>query len=581
MTRALFPRLVAASLALLSLAPACGSEEASRYDVVVAGGSTAALAAAFAAADEGATVALLEPTDWIGGQLTASGVPAVDEAWHKITAPRGDGSVDAHGGAGAVLLNVSLVARDPRNITPFFRDALAETGCPGGCWVSRYCFEPRDFLERYLLPREQELAGRLTVYRETVVKRVETDGRRVVAVHAIQRTPRDGVDGYDRLPSQELADWYSSEDSARFTKREHRFAGAVFVDATEWGELMALADAPMLQGVETTDGGVDGDDTLGQSTVYGFVQRVHETPVADHPAAPDVGNLGLGAYHDREDAWQKIWTYRRLRGTGPTAAPGQLSLQNWGYDVGRAEGGNDYPFGYLFLSREKTAAQRDDWRGGVDVAVLAAAEARALAWHEWFRGAAPDGLDPDQITLAGDVFGTRHGLAKLPYIRDTRRSIGVGGFLLTFADLTAKFEGGKLLRPTGTAFPDRVALGAYPADIHPLVGYEYPPYLHENHPTLPFYVPLRALTNDGYDNLMVAGKTMAQTFLANSATRLHPIEWSSGTACGVVAADLAESGRTTAQACDDYERLRTKVAKRTPVEWTIPAEAIGTTDEHR
>jgi NADPH-dependent 2,4-dienoyl-CoA reductase/sulfur reductase-like enzyme len=49
-------------------------------DVVVAGGSTAALAAAVAAArDDGQLhVCLTEPTDWLGGQMTSSGVPAFD-----------------------------------------------------------------------------------------------------------------------------------------------------------------------------------------------------------------------------------------------------------------------------------------------------------------------------------------------------------------------------------------------------------------------------------------------------------------------------------------------------------------------
>jgi hypothetical protein len=74
---------------------------------------------------------------------------------------------------------------------------------------------------------------------------------------------------------------------------------------------------------------------------------------------------------------------------------------------------------------------------------------------------------------------------------------------------------------------------------------------------------------------MVAGKTMAQTFLANSATRLHPIEWSTGVACGVVAADLARSGASTSEACEDYERLREKVARHTPVDWVIPDSAVA------
>jgi hypothetical protein len=59
--------------------------------------------------------------------------------------------------------------------------------------------------------------------------------------------------------------------------------------------------------------------------------------------------------------------------------------------------------------------------------------------------------------------------------------------------------------------------------------------MEQYYPILPFYIPLRALTNIQIPNLMVAGKTIAQSFLVNSATRLHPVEWSVGTAAGVVA----------------------------------------------
>ncbi|MGL4514994.1 MAG: FAD-dependent oxidoreductase [Lacipirellulaceae bacterium] len=543
------------------------------FDVVIVGGSTAALAAAFSAADEGATVALIEPTDLLGGQISSSGVPAIDEAWHSVETP------------GAEPYSVAKVARDPRNMTPFFRDACLATGNPGDGWVSRFCFEPKPFVERFFEPRVRALKDRLVVYHDTVVKRVSTSGNRVVGVEAIARTPRAGVaaKGYDRLPSEDLVDWYSPRDSARFTKRVLDFHSGdkpcVYMDATEWGEALALADAPYLQGVETEDGGRDGDDTCGQATVFCFVQKLHATPQANHPQIETIPRMGYGAYRENPDAWQRIWTYRRIRGEGPTAKPGDLCLQNWGYSEtsvpGGGEGGNDYPFGYLFLSKAKSAATATDWVGGIDLAVLAAAEKRALAWHDWFRRHAPlddsgESIDPDCFTLAGDVLGTGHGLAKLPYIRDTRRSIGVDGFLLKFADLIGPAE-----RKTGTAFPDRVALGAYAADIHPIVGCTYPPYVHENHPTLPFYVPLRALTNERYANLLVAGKTMAQTFLANSATRLHPIEWSSGTAAGVMAAEMARSGATAAEACDDAERLRGLVARYTPIDWTIEEVVTG------
>ena len=35
-------------------------------------------------------------------------------------------------------------------------------------------------------------------------------------------------------------------------------------------------------------------------------------------------------------------------------------------------------------------------------------------------------------------------------------------------------------------------------------------------PILPYFIPLRAMTNRDFGNLIVAGKTIAQSFLANS-----------------------------------------------------------------
>ena len=63
-----------------------------------------------------------------------------------------------------------------------------------------------------------------------------------------------------------------------------------------------------------------------------------------------------------------------------------------------------------------------------------------------------------------------------------------------------------------------MALGDYLFfDIHKMQSdCPYPPTM----PTLaPYYVPFRALTSMEVPNLLVAGKTMAQTFSANAGTR--------------------------------------------------------------
>ncbi|CAF1654263.1 unnamed protein product, partial [Didymodactylos carnosus] len=52
--------------------------------LLIIGGSTAALGAALSAARYTQTC-LLEPTDWIGGQLTTESLAAPDFAWHKLT----------------------------------------------------------------------------------------------------------------------------------------------------------------------------------------------------------------------------------------------------------------------------------------------------------------------------------------------------------------------------------------------------------------------------------------------------------------------------------------------------------------
>lgn len=58
-----------------------------------------------------------------------------------------------------------------------------------------------------------------------------------------------------------------------------------------------------------------------------------------------------------------------------------------------------------------------------------------------------------------------------------------------------------------------MAIGAYDVDIHPIQNCKYPDYMLSYYPILPFFIPLRAMTNAKFENLVVTGKTMAQSFL--------------------------------------------------------------------
>src|SRR4029079_5522205 len=57
-------------------------ERTESCEVLVAGGGTGGVAAALAAARAGRRVVLFEETDWMGGQVSAQGVSALDEHEH-------------------------------------------------------------------------------------------------------------------------------------------------------------------------------------------------------------------------------------------------------------------------------------------------------------------------------------------------------------------------------------------------------------------------------------------------------------------------------------------------------------------
>lgn len=518
-----------------------------RCDVIVAGGSTAALAAALASAREKRVTCLLEPTDWPGGQMTSSGVSAID--FSHIT---------SNG------IRLGKESQRPENLEgTFYNWMQALPGNPGACWVSDKCYEPAPFVEKKIRPAI-DAEPYLKVFLNTVVKSVETKERQIVSLSAISRTAVQGT-GYERYLSEDIADWYSNQDSKNFSKATLTFLGRddkmpVFIDATEFGDVLVLSGSQWLQGTEDADGALqNNNDTCGQAIVYPIAAVLNAEQIAEGPNPfkvehPDFYNFRTTS---RAFSWEEIWTYRRLRGTalsGPSA--GDISMQNW-------NPGNDYPYGYVFFNKEKTIAQKSDWTGGVDINVLKSAERHAVGWYYFLKSKTPESVQK-RMARAWGIFGTGTGLSKVPYMRDTRRSIGLNNFVLKFQDLTANNS----KDVTGEQFADRVGIGSYVADFHGLTTCKLPHYMNKSE-TLPFFIPFRALTNNSFDNLLVAGKTMAQSFHANAATRLHPIEWHSGIAAGVSAAHMNQYQISSELALKNISDIQARVSKHQPINWTL------------
>jgi hypothetical protein len=164
------------------------------------------------------------------------------------------------------------------------------TGNPGGCWVSKNCYEPKSLLSGPLgaLASRYTSAGQLVILKNTVVKRVVMTGRNITRLVVVQRTPKAAATwgGYDRLPSQDLPDWYDERASDRYDKQVIELDSGtdrppVLIDATEWGEVLALSDAAYVQGVESSEDGTDANDRCGQSIVFPFVEKLNDAPMAE------------------------------------------------------------------------------------------------------------------------------------------------------------------------------------------------------------------------------------------------------------------------------------------------------------
>ena len=113
------------------------------------------------------------------------------------------------------------------------------------------------------------------------------------------------------------------------------------------------------------------------------------------------------------------------------------------------------------------------------------------------------------------------------HIRESR--IVRGEYILTEDDIRQ-----------GARFPDRIAVGAWPIDIHPtngIVGV----HPHKENPPLPYEIPYRCLVPQVVDGLLVAGKPISTTHRAHGSTRVPGTSLATGQAAGVAAALAAQS----------------------------------------
>eukprot|EP01035_Chromulina_nebulosa_P015101 gene15101-20003_t len=162
----------------------------------------------------------------------------------------------------------------------------------------------------------------------------------------------------------------------------------------------------------------------------------------------------------------------------------------------------------------------------------------SLSLLYWMQTEAPrpdGGTGWKGLRLRPDIVGTEDGLAKYPYIRESRRI--QAEFTVTELHVGADARRKALNVPAPTPvqaeqFPDTVGIGAYAIDLHPSSGGDN----YIDVPALQFQIPLGSLLPRRMENLLPACKNLGVTHITNGCYRLHPVEWNIGESVGALVA---------------------------------------------
>src|SRR5206468_6336405 len=128
--------------------------------------------------------------------------------------------------------------------------------------------------------------------------------------------------------------------------------------------------------------------------------------------------------------------------------------------------------------------------------------------------------------------GTDDGLAKAPYIRESRRILAELTVLEQHVGTEARRSKTGTAEPQAEPFADSVGVGSYRIDLHMSTGGDN--YIDIS--SLPFQIPLGSLIPRRVENLVPACKNIGVTHITNGCYRLHPVEWNIGEAAGCLAA---------------------------------------------
>jgi hypothetical protein len=485
-------------------------------DVIIVGGGVGGSAAALALAESGKTVLMTEEYPWIGGQLTSQAVPPDESRYideDKIGCTRNYRK-----------LRENIRGHYRRNY-PLTSEARKNPSLnPGNGWVGPICHEPKvshEVLKEMLEPYEKN--GQITILTRHKPIEAQRDANRISSI---------------TVESEE-------------TKDKVHLKGDFYLDATECGDVLPLADIEYITGAESrketgephapVEGNPDDmqgitycfamdylqgeDHTIDKPEMYDFWKNYQAdfwpgkqlgfvTPVP-WSLEPETKTL----FPENEDPLTSLWLFRQILDKDnfeEGAFQSSVTLVNWPQ--------NDYWRGNIInVSEEEKVKHQHE------------AKQLSLSLLYWLQTEAPredGGNGYPGLRLRKDIMGTEDGLAMAPYVRESRRIKAESTVYEQHISVDEQGNRG----PDNV--PDSVGIGSYRIDLHPSTrGQNY-----IDIPTYNFQIPLGSLIPVTADNLLPAAKNIGTTHITNGAYRLHPVEWNIGEASGRLAAYAMDKG---------------------------------------
>lgn len=505
-------------------------------DVLVVGAGLGGISAALSALRRGRTVCLTEEGDWVGGQLTAQGVPLDEHPW-----------IERYGCTDSYRRLREAIRAHYRACYPLRWEARRRRRLnPGEGLVGPLCTEPvaaQTVLREALAPYEATGQLRLLLSHRPTAVDVDRDtirGVTVVDLEGRQRQLRGGM----VLDATELGDLLelggiehvTGSESRAETQEPHASSTARpdNMQATSWSFALEYRDGEDHRIERPSDydtwtgyrpagwpgpslGLVAPDPRTSRRREYRFDPR--STIDGSRLLAADPGDF-------------ELWAYRRIRSARLfRSSLGDVSLINWPM--------NDYTGGPLFGVPDAEAAGHRE-----------AARRLSLSLLYWLQTEAPrpdGGTGWPGLRPCGEVMGTSDGFARAPYIRESRRIRA--RTTVREQDVALDVRG----RHGATRYPDSVGIGMYRIDLHPSTGGDG----YVDIASAPFQIPLGALVPVRVRNLIAAARNIGTTHITNGCYRLHPVEWNIGEAAGALAAHCVDEGSVPAAVHEDERRLET------------------------